>query len=163
MSSSDADGRDAEERAEAGEERSRSRVVKGRRFRWDGVGLREYKAEEGDHFRAVTRQTLLGESEGQEDLSFVTRYFEVEPGGFSSLERHEHPHAVVVIRGRGRVVLDDRVRAIEPFDCVYVAPGEVHRFRATGDEPLGFLCVVDRERDRPEVVPETEDPSRPGR
>jgi hypothetical protein len=28
----------------------------------------------------------------------------------------------------------------------------VHQFRATGDEPLGFLCVVERERDRPVPV-----------
>lgn len=140
----------------------RSRVVKGRGFRWEGVDLREYKADEGDHFRAVTRQTLLGEEEGEEALSFVTRYFEVKPGGYSSLERHQHPHAVVVVRGRGRVVLGKAVREVEPFDCVYVAPGEVHRFRATGEEPLGFLCVVDRHRDRPEVVPESKDPSGSG-
>jgi hypothetical protein len=31
----------------------------------------------------------------------------------------------------------------------------VHQFRATGAEPLGFLCVVERERDRP--VPVRED------
>lgn len=137
----------------------RSRVVKARDFRWEGVDLREYKADEGDHFRDITRQTLLGEEEGEEALGFVTRYFEVEPGGYSSLERHQHPHSVVVVRGRGQVVLGDRVREVDPFDCVYVAPGEVHRFRATGDEPLGFLCVVDRHRDRPEVVPESEDPT----
>lgn len=138
----------------------RSRVLEARGFRWRGVELREYKEdEEGDRFRGVTRQTLLGERPGEEPLGFVTRYFEVEPGGYSSLERHRHPHAVVVIRGRGRVVLGERVEEIEPFDCVYVSPGEVHRFRATGDEPLGFLCVVDRRRDRPEVVPESEDPT----
>ena len=141
---------------------TRSRVMKGRNFRWEGVGMREYKLDENDGFRDITRQTLLGEGEGEEALNFVTRYFEVEPGGYSSLERHRHPHSVIVIRGRGRVVLEGTVREIEPFDCVYVAPGDVHRFRATGDEPLGFLCVVDRERDRPEVVPESEDPSRGG-
>jgi hypothetical protein len=26
-----------------------------------------------------------------------------------------------------------------------------HQFRAGPDEPLGFLCMVDRERDRPEL------------
>ena len=44
---------------------------------------------------------------------------------------------------------------IGPFDCVYVSPDTVHQFRATGKEPLGFLCVVDRRRDRPvPVAPE---------
>src|SRR5207248_10122313 len=57
-------------------------------------------------------------------------------------------HAVVVIRGRGRLVLGDTTHDIAPFDCVFVAPGVAHQFRASGDEPLGFLCTVDRERDR---------------
>lgn len=144
---------------ESSDDGSRSKVVKARDFRWEGVGVRVYKEEEGDDFRAVTRQTLLGEEEGEEALDFVTRYFEVQPGGYSSLERHEHPHSVVILRGRGQVVLADRVEEVSPLDCVYVAPGEVHRFRATGDEPLGFLCVVDRERDRPEVRPPSEDPT----
>src|SRR2546427_2468983 len=52
-----------------------------------------------------TRQTLLGEGTGEEPFNFVTRYFEIQPGGYSTLERHQHPHAVVVLRGRGRVTL----------------------------------------------------------
>jgi mannose-6-phosphate isomerase-like protein (cupin superfamily) len=27
-------------------------------------------------------------------------------------------------------------------DVVYVPGDEVHQFRAVGDEPLGFLCVI---------------------
>lgn len=129
-----------------------SKVLRERGFRWEGVPLREYKSAEAEHFRDVTRQTLLGEGEGEEALSFLTRYFEVEPGGYSSLERHRHPHSVIVVRGRGEVLLGEEVREIGPLDCVYVAPGEVHRFRPTGEAPLGFLCIVDRERDRPEIV-----------
>ena len=30
------------------------------------------------------------------------RYFEVAPGGWTTLERHEHVHAVMVIRGKGQ-------------------------------------------------------------
>ena len=113
--------------------------------------MREYKT--GDvPYRDVTRQTLLGEGAGEEPFSFVTRYFEIQPGGYSTFERHQHPHALVVIRGRGRVTLGERAFDIAPFDCVYVSPGVAHQFRATGDEPLGFVCTVDRARDRPEVI-----------
>jgi len=85
----------------------RSKVLKFGGFRWDGVPVREYKT--GDvPYRDVTRQTLLGEGAGEEPFNFVTRYFEVQPGGYSTLERHQHPHAVVVIRGRGRVLLGER-------------------------------------------------------
>jgi len=132
----------------------RSKVLKFDRFRWESVGLREYKSGDA-RFRGVTRQTLLGEESDEKSLGCLTRYFEIEPGGFSSLERHRHPHAVVVLRGRGRVLLDRKSHAIEPFDCVYVSPDTVHQFQATEGEPLGFLCVVDRNRDRPvSVAPE---------
>ena len=57
-----------------------------------------------------------------------------------------------MIRGRGRVTLGERSHELAPFDCVYVSPGVAHQFRATGEEPLGFLCTVDRVRDRPEVI-----------
>lgn len=128
-----------------------SKVVKFAGFRWEGVAPKAYK-EERDLFKDVTRQTLLGETPGEEGLSFVTRYFEVQPGGYSTLERHEHRHAVIVLRGRGTVRLGDESHDIAPYDAVYVAPGTVHQFRATGDEPLGFLCIVDRVRDRPVAV-----------
>lgn len=129
----------------------RSKVIRHDGFRWEGVAVREYKAQDGS-FRGVTRQTILGEGDGEGDLAFVTRYFEVAPGGYSSLERHQHPHSVVVLRGRGEVRLAGATHPVRPFDCVYVAPGDIHQFRANGDEPLGFLCVVDRVRDRPQQL-----------
>ncbi len=129
----------------------RSKVLKFAGFRWDAVPVREYRSGDAP-YQDVTRQTLLGEGAGEEPFSFVTRYFEIQPGGYSTLERHEHPHAVVVIRGRGRVILGERGYDIAPYDCVYVSPGVPHQFRAAGDEPLGFLCTVDRVRDRPEVI-----------
>ncbi len=129
-----------------------SKVLPFTRFRWEGVEVRTYKAQGSAPFKDVTRQTLLGERPGEEALSFITRYFEIQPGGYSTLERHRHPHCVVIIRGTGEVVLGEEVHRIAPFDCVFVAPGTPHQFRATGDKPLGFICAVDRERDTPEVL-----------
>jgi quercetin dioxygenase-like cupin family protein len=133
----------------------RSKIVRQNDFRWSGVVRKEYKTE-GSHFRDIARHTLLGEADEERSLKSVLRYFEIEPGGYSSLERHQHPHVVVVVRGRGRVILGDRVETIGYLDCVYVAPGTFHQFHATEGEPLGFLCVVDRERDRP-LLPTVEE------
>lgn len=57
-----------------------------------------------------------------------------------------------MLRGRGTVLLGDRAHRLAPLDAVYVAPEAVHQFRAAGDEPFGFLCIVDRVRDRPVVI-----------
>lgn len=123
----------------------RGKVIRGAGFRWEGVPLSAYKSE-GDDFRGITRQVLMGEGEGEQDLAFITRYFEIEPGGHSSLERHPHVHSVVVVRGSGSVQLEDETHALQPLDCVYVPPNCLHQFRADGDELLGFLCIVDRAR-----------------
>jgi quercetin dioxygenase-like cupin family protein len=128
-----------------------SKVLKFASFRWAGVPVRDYKTADAP-YKGVTRQTLLGDGAGEDAFQFVTRYFEIQPGGYSTLERHQHPHAVVVLRGRGRVVLGEATHELVPYDCVYVAPGVRHQFHAAASEPLGFLCTVDRVRDRPEVV-----------
>lgn len=123
---------------------------------WAGVEPARYK-EEGEGpgcFLGATRHTLLGAAADgpAAALDFELRYFELAPGGYSSLERHEHPHAVVVLKGRGTVRLGETVEEVGPFDVVYVAPQEVHRFSADSAEALGFLCIVDRHRDRPVLV-----------
>jgi len=115
-------------------------------FRGEGIELRPYK-EEGTHFSGVTRQLLF---EGGEGLGCQLRYFEVATGGWSSLERHHHAHAVMIVRGHGRVLIGERVVNAATNDLVRVPPFTWHQFRAADDAPLGFLCVVDCERDRPE-------------
>ena len=112
-------------------------------LRWDAIPLKEYK-EEGTHFRAITRQTLF-----EDALSSQLRYFEVQPGGYSTFERHQHVHAVLVLEGEGQVIVGEEQHAIGPRDLVYVPPATWHQFLATGDAPLGFLCLVECDRDRP--------------
>jgi S-methyl-1-thioxylulose 5-phosphate methylthiotransferase len=114
-------------------------------FRWEGVSLLAYK-EAGGHFRDVTRQLLF---DGQ-GIGAELRYFEVSAGGWSTLERHEHVHAVMIIRGRGRAVVGERIVDLAPHDLVRVPPRTWHQFRAAQDAPLGFLCLVACGRDRPE-------------
>jgi quercetin dioxygenase-like cupin family protein len=116
-------------------------------FRWEGVPVTEYKSP-ADHWCGVARMVLAGK--GGEQTAFQVRYFEIAPGGFSSLEHHTHEHVVVVLRGRGQVRLGGAVHDLGFGDGVYVAPHEVHQFRnPSATEPFGFLCVVDARRDAP--------------
>ncbi len=115
-------------------------------YRWDGVDLLPYK-EDGTIFKSVTRQTLF---HGIEALPVELRYFEVGVDGHSTLERHEHAHLVVINRGSGRVMVGDKITEVGLNDVIHVPPMTWHQFRATNGEPLGFLCVVATERDRPQ-------------
>ena len=121
-------------------------------FRWAGVDVLAYKQEGTAPFRDVTRQVLFDDPA----LPAQLRYFEVAPGGWTTLERHEHVHNVMVIRGRGRCLVGDEAHELAANDLVSVPPMTWHQFRAAADEPLGFLCLVDRNRDRPQLPSEGE-------
>jgi mannose-6-phosphate isomerase-like protein (cupin superfamily) len=121
-------------------------------FRWEGVEELPYKEDDRALFKSITRQVLFSDPAMHGEL----RYFEVAPGGFSTLERHEHLHAVLILRGRGQCLVGDQVRPIETRDLVTVPALTWHQFRATTDEPLGFLCMVNATRDKPQL-PSPED------
>jgi mannose-6-phosphate isomerase-like protein (cupin superfamily) len=116
-------------------------------FRWEDVPLLAYKEDNGTHFRDITRQILFG---GSDQLGAELRYFEIGPGGHSTLERHEHVHSVMIVRGGGQVLVGNEVHAVTPNSLIYVPPHTWHQFRATGGEALGFICLVRYERDKPE-------------
>lgn len=121
-------------------------------FRWQDVPVHAYKDDGSAPFKDITRQTLFN-SEG---MAGELRYFEIAPGGYSTLERHEHVHAVMILRGKGRCLVGDEVRAVGHLDLVSIPPMHWHQFRAGPDEPLGFLCMVDRARDKPQL-PDADD------
>lgn len=116
-------------------------------FRWEAVPVLEYKREGDAPFLGMTRQVLFEDAA----LGCQLRYFEVAPGGYSTLERHEHVHAVMIVRGCGRGLVGERVFALGLHDLVNVPALTWHQFRAGTDEPLGFLCMVNAERDRPQL------------
>jgi len=65
-------------------------------------------------------------------------------------------HGVLILRGRGKCLVGTEVRAVEPHDLVTVPAWTWHQFRATADEPLGFLCMVNAGRDKPQLPTEAE-------
>ena len=115
--------------------------------RWEGVDVSPYKDTGSAPFRDITRQLLIGEP----DLACELRYFEIGPGGHSTLERHAHRHAVMVLHGRGRCLVGNRIHDIDEHDLVSIDADTWHQFRADDNQPLGFLCLVNRERDRPRL------------
>jgi quercetin dioxygenase-like cupin family protein len=118
--------------------------------RWEEVELRPYKEDERALFKTISRQILFSDPK----LAAELRYFEVAPGGFSTLERHDHMHAVMVLRGHGHCLVGSEVHAIRQHDLVTVPPWTWHQFRATSGEPLGFLCMVNAVRDKPQLPSE---------
>lgn len=124
-------------------------------FRWDGVAHQPYKQEGEAPFKDISRQVLFHD----DALACELRYFEMGENGYSTLERHEHAHAVMILRGHGQCMLGEEIRDVKPFDLITIPGWTWHQFRANAGEPFGFLCMVNATRDRP-VLPAGEDLAR---
>ena len=118
---------------------------------WERIPQEMYK-QDGGSFKGCSRFELLGKR--GESTVFHVRYFEVEPGGWTTLEHHRHEHAVIGLRGEGVIQLGPHVYPVRVGDCAYTAPGDTHQLRNEPDakEPFGFVCVVAADRDRPVEV-----------
>jgi quercetin dioxygenase-like cupin family protein len=121
-------------------------------FRWQGVAHLPYKEDDRTPFKTISRQVLFTDPK----LAGELRYFEIAAGGFSTLERHAHMHAVMILRGEGDCLLGRSVRHVTALDLVTIEPWTWHQFRATRGEALGFLCLVDAERDKPQLPTESD-------
>lgn len=119
-------------------------------FDWSQVPIADYKPTD-DSWKGVTRRVFVGET--GESTHFHLRYFEVEQGGYTTLEEHDHEHVVFCIRGEGTAIVGCKQLPVAFGDVVYVSPGDPHQFRNDESaEPFGFLCVVNAVRDRPRAT-----------
>lgn len=120
-------------------------------FEWAGVGMESYKADTAT-WKGVTRRELIGKR--GESTKFHVRYFEIAPGGYSTLEKHIHEHVVIPMRGVGEAQAGCYIWNVGVGDVVYVGPSDPHQFRCPegAKEPFGFLCMVNSERDKPTAV-----------
>lgn len=121
-------------------------------FRWDHVAELAYKQDGSAPFKNISRQVLFEDP----SLGCQLRYFEMQPAGYSTLERHEHVHAVMILRGHGTCLVGGEVRRVKPRDLVTIPPMTWHQFRADKAEAMGFLCMVNQARDKPQL-PSTDD------
>jgi mannose-6-phosphate isomerase-like protein (cupin superfamily) len=130
----------------------RERVIHATGAGWEGIDPTGYSPEAPG--TGVARHTIVGNRKSDPNEPgprMELRYFEVQPGAASRLEKHEHEHYVIVRRGLGYAVIGDAATEITANDVVYVAPWQLHQFVNRGDEPFGFYCFVDTYRDIPQV------------
>ncbi len=120
-------------------------------FEWADVAVEQYKADTAT-WQGITRRELIGKR--GETTQFHVRYFEIKPGGYSTLEKHEHEHVVIPMRGKGEAQAGCLIWTVSIGDVVYVSPSDPHQFRCPEDaaEPFGFLCIVNAKRDQPTNV-----------
>lgn len=99
----------------------------------------------------ATMAVMVGRADSAPN--FAMRQFEVAPGGNTPRHSHDYEHEVFVVSGTGTVFLDGVDQNVRAGDVIYVPADEEHQFRATGPDPLRFLCMVPMSRDCGEPVP----------
>ena len=100
-------------------------------FKWAGRTVLPYKPADDLTFKKVARQELIGGT--GEKTAFDLRYFEIGPGGYTSLEKHVHTHCIIVVRGKGTLRLEKVSHSLGPLDVAYVPPLAVHQLRSMLD------------------------------
>jgi ribulose-bisphosphate carboxylase large chain len=116
-------------------------------FQWSNRESTPYKDAHDLAFKGVRRVELVGKF--GERTRCDLRYFEVAPGGFTSLEKHLHTHIIIGARGTGVLTMGNQRMVLAPMDVVYLQQLEVHQLHNETQAPFGFLCIVDHQRDRP--------------
>jgi len=127
----------------------KSKILRFKNGVWQRIKSIPYKDKKGNWI-SIERFPLIK----SDSLKFEVRYFEISPGGCSSLEYHQHAHVVVCLKGKGKVRLGDKHYVLKYLDIVYIAPNEIHQLANPYNEPFGFLCIVDSERDKPVEINE---------
>lgn len=127
----------------------KSRVIRFKNGSWQEIKSIPYKDKKGN-WVSIERFPLVK----SEDIKFEVRYFEIAPGGCSSLEYHQHSHVVICLKGKGKVRLGNKNHILKYLDILYIAPNEIHQLFNPFQEPFGFLCIVDSERDKPVEINE---------
>ena len=108
-------------------------------LKWEGGRTRQYNNQ-------VTETWMIGKKESAENFAF--RYYQINPGGNSNKEQHGHDHGVFVLHGSGEVLLGDEIHDISQGDIIHIPPDALHQLRNTGQEVLGFLCVIPARREK---------------
>ncbi len=105
-------------------------------FIWDGV---QGEALTSEGLQSITKYILVGRKENAPHFSM--RYFLIEPGGHTKLEKHPHEHEVIVLHGKGKVQLGEERYDLAPFDTIFVSGDDLHQFTNPFNAPFGFICV----------------------
>jgi quercetin dioxygenase-like cupin family protein len=82
---------------------------------------------------------LIGPPEGPH---FAMRRFLIEPGGQIPAHTNTVEHEQYVLRGQATIGIGDQTFEVQEGNVVFIPADVPHWYRATGDLPFEFLCVV---------------------
>ena len=106
-------------------------------YRWEGVEPQIINTEE---VQGILKHVLVGPQDGAP--TFIMRYFQVPPGEQTFFHTHNHEHGMLILHGQAQIQIKEERTDLSQLDTIFVSGGDLHRVINTGEEPLGFICVI---------------------
>ena len=82
--------------------------------------------------KGVTIRWLISEKDGAPH--FAMRLFEVEPNGYTPYHKHKWEHEVLILKGEGDLIAENKTSPLKQGDAVFVPGEENHQFKNTSGE-----------------------------
>lgn len=95
--------------------------------------------------RGVVFKQLVAKDLGAPN--FYMRLFDVAPGGNTPKHTHDWEHEVYVVKGSGKIVLENREEPLSEGDAVLVSPNELHEFVNNSPSTMRMICVIPKPSD----------------
>lgn len=105
-------------------------------YSWEGVK----SIQSTNPMSLFTKSVLVGSDD--DAPTFAIRYFQLPIEGASPLHQHPHEHGVIILHGNAQLRINDNYYDLSALDSVFITGEELHQFKNTGEETLGFICVV---------------------
>ncbi|BDR91687.1 cupin domain-containing protein [Vulcanisaeta souniana] len=92
----------------------------------------------------VYTQWLVSKDDGSK---YAVRRQVVKPGGKAPLHRHAYAETFIVLRGVGRMTVDNEIIDVKPGMCIFVKPNTPHSITNTSNEDLELITIISYEED----------------
>jgi quercetin dioxygenase-like cupin family protein len=97
----------------------------------------------------TSMQVLIGAGDAP---NFAMRRFIMEPDGGMPNHTNTVEHEQFVLKGRAKVGIGEAVYEVKKGDVLFIPRGIPHWYKAGGDEPFEFICVVPNVPDHIEII-----------
>ena len=93
-----------------------------------------------DGVKGVAKANVIGPQQGWSD--YTLRVFRIHKGGFSPRHHHDWEHINYVIKGRGKLRIEQEIFDLDEKDFAFVPPNVEHQFENPYDDDFEFICIV---------------------
>ncbi|MHA1147237.1 MAG: cupin domain-containing protein [Promethearchaeota archaeon] len=89
----------------------------------------------------TTIRWLVTKDDGAQN--YMTRRFEILPGGQIGIHNHPEEHHIYILEGEGLVIDAKKNKiGVRPGDVLYIPPDEPHGYENNSTTVFAFLCII---------------------